>query len=363
MRVCAGLATVSLVIGGAAAFAEPVFDRGPGYAPSPWASVHGDSRNSDYVPLVTPTDVELAWRVFEGAAVWTAPSVGLDGAIWFTTGRGAGTSHLHAVSPDGQLRWESAPDDVGPGAVTSAPVIDADGDVYVGDDDHFWAFHADGRPKWRAALAPLGVRGPFVTGMIVGEHVGGISINGQVVLFRRASGDLAVPVLDLPGGPSPDGDPLPDWVWSGLMDEATRERTNDVLMGLKYEVTNTPAVHPETGRIYLLAGGRTLEEGLFYGIDLAEDGLRIAFETVLGPGTGTSPAISHDGERVFAFEGDGSVIALDADTGALLYQKDVGGVPASPSTGPDGAVSVRARARRGTLDGATGDVLWERRYP
>ena len=183
------------------------------------------------------------------------------------------------------------------------------------------------------------------------------------MLFERANGALGVPVLELPGGPSPEGPLLPDWAWEGLIDETTRVRTNDILLGYRYEVTNTPAVHPETGRIYLLAGGRSLDEGSFYGIDLEDGALRIAFETTLGPGTGTSPAISHAGDRLFAFEGDGSLIALDAESGELLYQKELGGVPASPATGPDGEVYLLAAERLVKVDGASGEVLWERSYP
>ena len=124
-----------LAIAGFAGFAsaEPAFDRGPGYAASPWASVHGDSRNSDYVPIESALELEEGWRVLEGTGVWTAPSVGLDGTIHFTTGRGEGTSHLHAVTPEGVILWESEPDGgdatLDSGAVTSAPVIDDAGDV------------------------------------------------------------------------------------------------------------------------------------------------------------------------------------------------------------------------------------------
>lgn len=347
--------------------AEPPFANGPGYARTTWAAVHGDSRNSDYVPVRLPTTMKPTWHVLEGSGSWTAPSVAPDGRLFVTTGRGRGTSHLHAISPEGAIVWESDvyEDDtqLGPGAVTSAPIIGDDGDVYVGDADQFWAFHPDGRVKWVTEVSTLGVAGPFVTGIFIGGHVGGVSVHGQVVLLSRADGSLAVPVLELPGGASPDGPPVPDWLWEpGLMDRETRERAERILLGYRYEVTNSPAVHPETGRIYLLAGGRSLEEGLFYGIDLADGALRIAFETVTDPGTGTSPAISADGERVFAFDGEGNVMAFDATTGEVLFTTPIGGVPASPSVDNDGSVYALARERLVKLDGRSGEVLWERNY-
>lgn len=373
-RVCSRLS--ALIAAGAlagpltlssVARAEPPFANGPGYARTTWATVHGDSRNSDYVPLKLSTTLREAWRVLEGSGSWTAPSVAADGRLFVTTGRGRGTSHLHAISPAGQVVWESAPYEsdaqLGPGAVTSAPLLGDDGDVYLGDADQFWAFHPDGRVKWVTDVKALGVEGPFVTGIFVGGHVGGVSIHGQVLLLRRSDGALAVPVLDLPGGPSPDGPPVPDWLWEpGLMDRETRERAERILLGYRYEVTNSPAVHPETGRIYLLAGGRSLEEGLFYGVDLVGDQLRIAFETVTDPGTGTSPAISSDGRRVYAFDGKGDVLAFDARSGEVLFSAAVGAVQASPSVAPDGSVYALARERLVKLDGRSGEILWERSY-
>ena len=86
----------SLLVGMVAspALSEPDFtdpSRGPGYGAAPWATVHGDSRNSDYVPMQTGTALEHGWRALEGSVSWTAPSVGLDGTLYVTTGRGRGS--------------------------------------------------------------------------------------------------------------------------------------------------------------------------------------------------------------------------------------------------------------------------------
>ena len=184
-RLACILALPMIALAVAEALAEPDFSepsRGPGYGATPWATVHGDSRNSDYVPIETPIALEQAWHVLEGTASWTAPSIGLDGTIYITTGRGAGTSHLHAIQPDGTTAWESAPDDaagrVDSGAVTSAPAIDVEGDVYVGDADQYWAFHPDGRTKWSTELSTVGAEGPFVSSVILNELVGGITVHG-----------------------------------------------------------------------------------------------------------------------------------------------------------------------------------------
>jgi outer membrane protein assembly factor BamB len=342
-------------------------DRGPGYARTTWATVHGDSRNSDYVPLETPLELREAWRILEGAAIWTAPSVAADGTLYVSSGRGRGTSHLHAISPAGQFLWESTPaqtiDDLDAGAVTSAPVLDDTGRIYIGDENQFWAFQSDGSVAWVTDVAALGAPGPFVTALLVGDRVGGISVTGQMIMLDRKTGALAVPVLELPGGPSPEGPEVPDWFWGGgLMDPETRNRIYQITMGYRFEVTNTAAVHPRTGRVYLLAGGRSEDEGLFYGIDLTKSELRIAFQTPVPAGTGTSPAISPDGTRVFAFTGDGRIFAVNADTGAVLFEQQVDGMPASPSVAPDGSVYVLAATGMVKVNGKTGEILWSRNY-
>lgn len=368
LTVAAGVALAPAVATGAP-LEVPAFrtGHGDGYAQTTWATVHADSSNSDWVPLVTSPQVEEQWRALEGAAIWTAPSVGADGTLYSTTGRGRGTAHLHALSASGELLWESAPqqglDALDAGAVTSAPLLDEAGDIYVGDANQYWAFRADGSVKWVSDVLALGVEGPFVSSILVGGFVGGISVNGQVMLLEPETGALAVPVLELPGGPSPEGPGVPEWVWAGgLMDPDTKDRVLEVLLGHRYEVSNTPAVHPETGRIYIMAAGRSLEEGLFYGIDLVDGELRIAFETLVAPNSGTSPAISPDGERVYAFGGTGEVMGFDAETGVVIFDEELGGTPASPSVGPDGSVYVLARTRLVKIDGRSGDVIWSRGY-
>jgi len=316
--------------------------------------------------LATSTDLEFEWRVLEGAGIVTAPVVASDGTLFVTTGRGPGTAHLHAFHPSGSLLWESAVQrsaaDLDSGAVLSAPVLGEDGGVYVGDSNQFFAFHPDGRIRWVAELSDYGAEGPFVTGIIVGPNVGGITVHGQVLLFEHTSGVLAAPVLELPGGASPVG-LVPDFAWQGgLIDAALRATVFEVLLGYRFEVTNTPAVHADSQRIFLMAAGRTIEEGAFYGIDLVEGELRIAFETKTAPGSGTSPAISPGGTRVYAYGGSGELIAFDASTGDMLYEQSVQGQQASPTVGPDDAVYVLAENGLAKVDGATGEIAWTRNY-
>ena len=114
------------------------------YAPSHWVSVHGDSHNSDYVALSPTANVEPYWTALDGAAIFVGPIFDTAGRVYVPTGRGQGTSHLHAFSSDGQLLWQTPPmqslDDVDYGAVISAPIIDSDNNVYANDLNQLWSF-------------------------------------------------------------------------------------------------------------------------------------------------------------------------------------------------------------------------------
>jgi outer membrane protein assembly factor BamB len=347
----------------AAAFDNP--RQGQGYLRSSWSTVHADSSNSDHVPLAMTANVSQRWHLLKGAGIWVLPVVAIDGTVYAVTGEGPGHSHLHAISPEGEILWQSAPQqslaDLDSLAVFSAPVLDESGDIYIGDGNQFWAFHPDGKVKWVTELPGLGIQGGFVTGMFVDGYVGGVSIDGKVMLLHRSSGELAMPVLDLPGADGPLGPPIPDPLWKNLVDPAIRDQVWEVLRGHRYEITNTPAVHPRTGRIYVIGAGADESEGHFYGIDVVDDRLKLAFVTKVPAGSGTSPGISPGGERLYAMA-KGQLFAIDAESGEKLWSKDVNGQDASPSVGPDDTVYVLGGQRLVAVQGASGEIKWGRDY-
>ena len=337
-----------------------------GYAQTTWATVHGDSSNSDEVLLQVPLELEQQWHILKGAGIWTAPSVAPDGTLYSTTGRGKGFSSLHAINPDGSIKWEAAPyqdlDDLDSLAAVSCPVLGDDGDIYLGDANQFWAFHPDGSVKWVQDLPALGVEGVFVTAMIVGDNVGGISTDGKVVLFERASGELAASILDLPGGAASVDSPKVRGLWDGgLVDPERAEMIWDILLGNIYEVANSPAVNPHNGRIYITGAGKTEASGHLYGIDLVGGELQIAFAADIPPNSGTSPAISADGKRIYAMA-KGEVFALDAQNGEKVWSLAIDAQAASPSVGVADVVYLLAGENLVAINGATGELAWERSY-
>jgi len=340
------------------------------YAQTPWASVHRDSRNSDYVPLRTSTNVAVKWTALEGAALLVGPVIGPEGHLYVPSGRGIGTSHLHAFSPDGKLLWETpvmqSLDDFDYAAVVCSPIVDTEGNVYAADSNQLWSFTSSGAQRWVSNLPEFGVEGFLVTPIFSREgYVGGVSTDGKVVFFKRGSGELAIPVLDLPGVKGPPSQQEPPGLWGGdlIAPEFIRPLW-DLAFGRDVEVANTPAVDPVTGRIFITAAGRVPTEGVMYGIDTSEQGAKIAFTAPMGPGSGTSPAISPDGRFIYGIDDNGVMVAIDTASGERAWEATGTMGQASPSVGPDGTV-YSFDGMKGSivaLDGVSGKVKWRKQY-
>ncbi len=314
----------------------------PQYQQSLWPAGHRDSANTDFVPMELPWAFEIDKHILKGHPIFWAPTIGHDGSLYVTTGSPAGQSHLFAISPEGETLWsakpQEGPQDLDAFAIMNAPTVDLAGDLYLGDRNQLWAFKPDGSVKWVVDLAEYGVDWGFMTVVISRQnYVGGVTTDGKVLFFWSHNGELATPVLELPGGAGPAAeDEPPEGLWKGLMDAEIIPFLFNLIQGWELEVANTPAMHPETGRMYITAAGSDPGHGILYGIDVKDDALEIAFQAPMGGGSGTSPAISQDGRRVYAVDERGRVLAVDADTGRRLWLSEEGaGGSASPSVGAD----------------------------
>ena len=333
------------------------------YAQTAWPALHRDARNSDFAPFVAPPVNRVKWTALDGATTLVAPTIGPEGNLYITTGQGPGTSHLHAFDRDGRLLWESEPqyglEDLDSWAVGSSPVVDAQGDLYVSDGNQFWAFRPNGAVKWVAPLPEE--NSPFLSALLTRQgFVGGVTTQGKVVFFRRASGELAMPILDLPGRAGPPAPPVPPGLWAGgLLDPAILAQVWGVFLGRGVEVATTPVLHPETGRLYVAANGPISDIGVLYGIDFVDGRMEIAFQTPIGSGgIGSSPAIAWEGRQVFLADGQGVMTAIDAQTGEVRWRTSGAASAASPAVGPDGTVYAGGEEGLIALNPEEGSVKW-----
>jgi len=320
--------------------------------------------------MSSSADLEIAWTAMEGTALLVGPIIGPEGNLYVPSGRGLGHSHLHAFNRDGKLLWKAkpmqGPADFDYAAVVCAPIVDQEGDVFAADLNQLWSWTSNGDLRWVIDLPDHGIHGFFITPIFSREgHVGGVSTDGKVAFFKRESGKLAYPILDLPGEAGPDSHPPPPGLWGGgLITPEFIGPLWDLTYGREIEVANTPAVHPESGRIFITGAGAEPGTGNLYGIDTSEEGLSLALTTSMGKGSGTSPSISLDGQRVYAVDDDGHMVAISTKTGERLWEAESVMGQASPAIGPDETV-YSFTGLSGTIvaiEGRTGQVKWRRQY-
>ena len=342
------------------------FGNGPYYGRTTWSGAHRDARNSDYVPVPSPNALVRTWTGIERGNFFMPPVIGVNGNVYATSAGGPGHSHLHAFTPGGKLLWKAAPmqsaDDLDSAAYFSAPVVDVDDHLFLPDANQLWSFTNEGAVRWVTDLPALGVNGYAFSSFFTHQgHIGLISSDGKVALFDRASGELALPILDLPGVDGVPSSPMPPGLLAdGLIDPALQQDNWDAIWGFNMEVANTPSVSPQTGRIFIVATGRQPDHTVLYGLDVQEEGIEIAFETQLGvSGSGTSPTVSFDGSTVYVVDGEGHLTGVSAADGRIVWQsseRSVMGV--SSSTMPDGKVFTFQFNELICWDGSNGDVLW-----
>ena len=345
---------------------QAAFGNGPYFGRTTWSGAHRDARNSDYVPVPSPNAVQRTWTGIERGNFFMPPVIGANGNVYATSAGGPGESHLHAFTPGGRLLWKAAPmqsmDDLDSAAYFSAPVVDVDDHLYLADANQLWSFTNKGAVRWVTELPSLGVNGYVFSAFFTHQgHVGLISSDGKVALFDRASGELSVPILDLPGVDGVPSSPMPPGLLvDDLIDPALLQDNWDAIWGFNMEVANTPSVSPETGRIFIVATGRQPDHTVLYGLDVQEEGIEIAFETQLGvSGSGTSPTVSFDGSTVYVVDGEGHLTGVSTADGSIAWQSsEVSVMGVSSSTMPDGKVFTFQFNELICWDGSNGDVLW-----
>jgi hypothetical protein len=346
------------------------------YAGTEWRTVHASPTNDDYVPIEIGRGFEFEWNALEGAATPAAPVVGPEGHIYQATGLGPGHSNLTALDQEGNILWQSEPWQDATGldscAIIQAPIVDSEGDLYLADCNQLWAFHHDGTVKWVTDLpaAPAGApfqdgipRNPPLTAFFMNDNAVGVATYfGQVEVWDREDGAPLADVVELPGGPGAFPIPAPAGAFAGVADPGVVDIVFNVAYGVYGEVVDTPAVSPESGRVFVLGSGSAPGTTSIYGVDLiaaaqsSPGQLQIAFETVVGAGGGASPAISPDWSTVYTTDATGLLTGLDTQTGEIVLSAQTTNTrPQSPSIGPDGRIYLG----EGQAINPDGSVAWE----
>lgn len=366
VAVVAVVTAVGLLPGGTGSARPPSVNQHPqATRAAPWPYLHHDPANTKAVDLAGPRAVEPTWHALDTKAAATVVTVAANGTRYVVT-MDDGPCHLHAFDPEGNPLWCS--DLVGP-ALAAATIVDGN-DVVVADDVALRRFGADGSLMWST---------PISTGTIAVPTLGSgellvMDTAGHTTAYDPTTGAAVSSTFVVPAATSavvPITGAAVAAMRAAGMSAAYAPRFLSIFNNIGQVVTNTPAVHPVTDRIFIAAAGATAATGMLYGIDYlpAANGqpgsFALACQQPMGPSSETSPAISEDGSHVYASDASGRLYAFETG-GACAPAWEVqtvtvaGRAAASPTVGPNGTVVllVAGKAYAVRDDGTSATPLW-----
>ena len=142
---------------------------------SPWPMYCHDTRHTGRSPYSTVDTWDEIWRFKQDKNFYVdgSPVIDAEGTIYF-----GGLSYFYALYPNGTLKWKY--DDL-ESYVWSAPAIDENGVLYVGDNHgFFYAINPNGTLKWRLktegdilSSPAIGDDGTIYFGNEIGYPLGG----------------------------------------------------------------------------------------------------------------------------------------------------------------------------------------------
>lgn len=239
---------------------------------------------------LTPAGGSLRWQAQIGPTDFS-PALGTDGTIYIA----GDDQSLHALSPDGQIRWAfraSQP------ILSASAAIAPNGTIYFGaEDGNLYALTPDGKEKWRFT-GDLPIRSSPAIGPDGTIYIGSGSQSSEdaKVYALQPNGTLQARPFDTEGG-----------------------------------VVSSPAISA-TGVLYVGALDRRV-----YAINLHGFYRQWRFRT--DGSVSSSPAIGSDG-TVYVGSFDGHLYALAPDGREKWRFQTNDGIVSSPAIGPDGTVYI-----------------------
>ena len=335
--------------------------------PDNFSAIHVNVANSDSVWGVAAPMFELDWVAEPSYFVGNGPLFDNEGNLYFSPQFYHG-ERVVLISLDGQTgerRWAiPADNDIqasSPAFILNDPENPGSQIIYIVGYNRVMALRPDGSTIWSKATG-LSIPASEVSNKSKGkfhsfnyhpatDSLVSITKAGALFAFSRKTGELIAPIGQIPGAPaiSGKGTNIPEFVLNKvdpLMDKAfgkTDEGLSLFSSAVNYIyggggiVTNYFSIDPDSSRIYMAATAPDAEDGTedgrselgaIYALDLVDDGnggleFQVLNRKTFQGGTGSTPALSADGHRLYVSDNEGHVIALDSELGEV-WRVDVG---------------------------------------
>lgn len=339
--------------------------------PNTFSAIHVNVVNSDSVWGVAAPMFELDWVAEPAYFVGNGPLFDNEGNLYFSPQFYHG-ERVVLVSLDGETgerRWAIPADNElqasSPVFILNDPENPGSQIIYIIGYNRVMALRSDGSVIWSKATGltiPASELGNKAKGKFhslnyhpATDSLVSITKAGALFAFSRKSGELIAPIGQIPGAPaiSGKGTKIPKFVLNKvdpLMDKAfgkTDEGLSLFSSAVNYiyggggVVTNFFSIDPDSSRIYMAATAPDAEDGTedgrselgaIYALDLVDDGnggleFQVLNRKTFQGGTGSTPALSADGHRLYVSDNEGHVIALDTSLDnelAEVWRVDVG---------------------------------------
>jgi len=344
--------------------------------PNGFHTMHVGPNNTDNVWIALAPELELDWVAEQSFYVPEGPTYDNQGNLYFSPLFPQENVSLVSLDAEtGERNWAVTGNDsnAGSGAILVLNDPDNPGEqiIYHATYTEAMALRPDKTILWQTstelALPPV-IPGERSTTHSFGfnyhpqtDTLVALMLGGEVLAFDRVSGDR-VATGQIPGSPAVSAPvELPQNVIdaSNALTDAVFGQTPsglsffsvivEVIFGGGSVVTNYFAIDPNTGRIYIAATAEDAEDGTtdgrselgaLYSLDLVDDGnggleLEPRNRITFMGGTGSTPTVSEDGNRVFVSDNVGNVIALDRDLNELWRYKLDAPAAASIAVSPD----------------------------
>ncbi len=327
------------------------------YAKSSWPTIHANSRNSDFAMVNGSSDLTPAFHILDNHGIGAGATIGPEGNLYVGAGLGDIGSfkrncHLFAFDGDtGEMLW--CKNSLNDHLVTSSPLIDIDGNIFIGDNESMASFTSNGKPRWREDIIGFPISSQFTPDgrVIFITHI------GRIYVMDRNTGELVVPVYELVPGQDYD---------------ARFKDYQECLFGLLGSAcfsANTLAIDLESGRFFFTLLKPSESEGIVAGFRYiggrSPTVIPLWNNSTLVGGSASSPVISNNGKRIYLADYSNNIVALSALTGKVIWKLDIGFVPlGSLSVSDSGRIIPAGNLNSDTIAitdmGDHAEVLWQR---